>query len=82
MNADEHATGERTEPSRAHLSRLQLLADVVVFQGKLVVALRRGAIGQGLQVQAHRMETGKRECDCSGLPARAEARRARQAVAG
>jgi len=36
MNVDEQSTGQHTDPSRAHLSRLQLLADVVVFQVKLV----------------------------------------------
>jgi hypothetical protein len=52
MNPDEPSTGERTEPSRAHLSRLQLLADVVVFQVKLIVDSLRDVLLSPLSIVA------------------------------
>jgi hypothetical protein len=57
MNAHERTTGERTdlsrtEPARAHLSRLQLLTDVVVFQAKLLIDGLRDVLLSPLSIVA------------------------------
>jgi hypothetical protein len=52
MNPDEKTTGAPTEPPRTHLSRLQLLTDVAVFQVKLVVDGLRDVLLSPLSIVA------------------------------
>jgi len=52
MSDGEQSTRERTGPSRAHLSRLQLLTDVVVFQAKLLVDSLRDVLLSPLSIVA------------------------------